>query len=73
MEDTTTRNHDQALPEESGVVRRFSPVRIERMLLTRLFDLTTGQALADFDEQMASSVAAEFPAETRRRGRKEAA
>jgi hypothetical protein len=43
------------------------------MLLTRLFDLTTGQALADFDEQMASSVAAEFPAETRRRGRKEAA
>jgi hypothetical protein len=25
------------------VVRRFSPVRIERMLLTRLFDLATGQ------------------------------
>ena len=26
------------------VVRRFSPVRIERLLLTRLFDLATGQA-----------------------------
>lgn len=25
------------------VVRRFSPVRIERLLLTRLFDLATGQ------------------------------
>jgi hypothetical protein len=73
MEDTTTRNHDQAFSVESGVVRRFSPVRIERMLLTRLFDLTTGQVIADFDEQVASLVATEFPAETRRRGRKEAA
>ncbi len=25
------------------VVRRFSPTRIERLLLTRLFDLTTGR------------------------------
>jgi hypothetical protein len=73
MEDTNTWDHDRAAPENSGVVRRFSPVRIERMLLTRLFDLTTGQVIADFDEQLASSVSAELPAETRRRGRKEAA
>jgi len=28
------------------VVRQFSPTRIERLLLTRLFDLTTGRQVA---------------------------
>lgn len=32
---------------ENFVVRQFSPARIERLLLTRLFDLTAGHAVAD--------------------------
>lgn len=50
MEDTVSVDRRRRQSHEDCVVRQFSPVRIERLLLTRLFDLTTGRDLADADD-----------------------
>ena len=42
MDDRALFRHQSSGQVDDFVVRQFSPVRIERMLLTRLFDLTTG-------------------------------
>lgn len=42
MADTAPTHSRIAIQREAFVVRQFSPTRIERLLLTRLFDLTTG-------------------------------
>ena len=42
MEDTGQVRGTIAGQNDDFVVRQFSPTRIERLLLTRLFDLTTG-------------------------------
>lgn len=43
MDDKALSRHQSPGQVDDFVVRQFSPVRIERMLLTRLFDLTTGK------------------------------
>lgn len=42
MEDSTTARGSMFEQNGNFVVRQFSRARIERLLLTRLFDLTTG-------------------------------
>jgi len=42
MEDSTTARGSMFEQNGNFVVRQFSGARIERLLLTRLFDLTTG-------------------------------
>ena len=42
MEGTALAHRRIIGQEDDFVVRQFSPTRIERLLLTRLFDLTTG-------------------------------
>ena len=43
MEDAAQVHSQTAAQGSNFVLRRFSPARIERLLLTRLFDLTTGR------------------------------
>ena len=43
MEGTAQARSRLVGQENDFVVRQFSPTRIERLLLTRLFDLTTGR------------------------------
>jgi len=51
MEDSGRGRSTIAGQSDDFVVRQFSPTRIERLLLTRLFDLTTGrQAPGERDE-----------------------
>lgn len=50
MEDAVFMGQGTARSNGDFVMRTFSPVRIERLLLTRLFDLTTGHAVADSGE-----------------------
>lgn len=47
MEDSATARTLSATEPGEFVVRQFVPVRIERTLLTRLFDLTTGLVAGD--------------------------
>ena len=42
MEDTAIILNRDTVHSDNFVDRQFSPVRIERLLLTRLFDLATG-------------------------------
>lgn len=46
MEDAAFTDRGRNRWDGDSVMRTFSPVRIERLLLTRLFDLTTGQVAA---------------------------
>ncbi|MEO2014235.1 MAG: hypothetical protein ABGZ53_07655, partial [Fuerstiella sp.] len=47
MEDTTRAASRISTHNKELVLRQFLPTRIERLLLTRLFDLTTGSRLID--------------------------
>jgi hypothetical protein len=47
MEDSTPVPARPAIQSDEFVVRQFSPARIERLLLTRLFDLTTAGVVED--------------------------
>jgi len=47
MEDTTRAASRITTQNRELVLRQFLPTRIERLLLTRLFDLTTGSRLID--------------------------
>ena len=42
MEDTAPVPGRIPTPSNDFVIRQFTPARVERLLLTRLFDLTTG-------------------------------
>jgi len=46
MEDAAFTDRRRTRWDGDSMVRTFAPVRIERLLLTRLFDLTTGQVAA---------------------------
>jgi hypothetical protein len=47
MADTAPVHSPIAIRRGEFVVRQFLPTRIERLLLTRLFDLTTGRHVPD--------------------------
>jgi hypothetical protein len=46
MEDSAFVDRGRTGSDGDFVIRTFSPVRIERLLLTRLFDLMTGPVVA---------------------------
>lgn len=70
MEDTALVDRRRPRLQGDLVVRQYSPVRIERLLLTRLFDLTAGRVLAGADEE---SVITQTGTGTPSLGRREAA
>ncbi len=70
MEDASAVSLRGTQSTEKFVVRQFSPARIERLLLTRLFELAGGQALAGFGDDTES---ASVTAATARSGEREAA
>ncbi len=58
---------------EKLVIRHPSPVRIERLLLTRVFELTAGRIGAGMDDTAAQAVVTSSQPEISAHGRKEAA
>ena len=58
MEDSTPVPARPAIQSDEFVVRQFSLARIERLLLTRLFELTTGSRTP---EAPAGTASAPFP------------
>lgn len=73
MEDSATARALSATEPGEFVVRQFVPVRIERTLLTRLFDLTTGLVGGNRPDSLDRIVPASVSTAQGNHGRKEAA
>lgn len=71
MEGTTSVSTANVSTDDDFVVRQFSPARIERLLLTRLFELTTGSRVAGEFRESSNVASVGLPAVTAER--KEAA
>jgi len=73
MEDSAPVSVRPTTQSDEFVVRRFLPVRIERLLLTRLFDLTTAAVVDDHDSPKANLFSKDVASDSRGAVRKEAA